>query len=143
MVSRLLPEAHQDNSTVWVASPTTKTQLMALSLIVGTAGSASPLYRFKTSNDDFDRLAGFPVIYSEHCSQLGTEGDLILAQLSRYLITMRAIKKQVSSHWKFTSDQSAFKMVLRADGQVDLPKAITPYIGDDTLSAVITLADRS
>ena len=33
-----------------------------------------------------------------------------------YLITQRSIRKQTSSHWLFLTDESAFRMILRAWG---------------------------
>jgi HK97 family phage major capsid protein len=143
MDARLVPEAHNTDSTVVLIHQTVKPQLIGLTETVGTAGGATPLYQFKRNGEQFDRLLGHPVIVSEHCSTIGSEGDIIFCSLDRFLIIQRAIRKQTSSHWLFLTDESAFRCVLRIDGQMDIAKPITPYGGGDTVSAVVTLADRS
>jgi HK97 family phage major capsid protein len=144
MVGRLTPEALTSKSTCWLVIPEVLPQMYVMGLTVGTGGgSVLPAYKFKGPDDDFDTLLGFPVIPSEHCSALGDEGDIILADLSRYLIATRSIKKATSSHWGFLADETAFRMVLRSWGQLDHAKTITPNNGGSTLSSVITIADRA
>jgi len=46
--------------TVWLYNQALLPQLSTLATIVGTGGSESKLWQWATSDDDYDRLAGFP-----------------------------------------------------------------------------------
>jgi HK97 family phage major capsid protein/HK97 family phage prohead protease len=143
MKSRLLPESHNSNGLWWIVNQTTLPQLQGLTEAVGTGGGQANLYQYKKNENDFDRLAGIPVYVSEHGKQLGTEGDLILADLAYYLFCQKAIRKQVSGHLRFVYDESAFRFILRSDGQPIIAKPVTPKNGNETLSPIITLQTRS
>lgn len=88
-------------------------------------------------------LLGRPIEIVEQASAIGDVGDIILADLSRYLlIEKNGIQTATSIHVQFLTDETAFRFVLRANGQPIPNAAITPYKGSATLSPFVTLAAR-
>ncbi|MGI6593691.1 MAG: phage major capsid protein [Christensenellales bacterium] len=96
------------------------------------------------SDSPYATLFGRPVIPLEQCSELGEIGDIILADLSQYLLIDKGgISAASSVHVRFLYDESVFRFVYRVDGQPIWNKPITPYRGSDTISPFIALAKRS
>lgn len=96
------------------------------------------------SDSPYATLFGRPVIPLEQCSELGEVGDIILADLSQYLLIDKGgISAASSVHVRFLYDESVFRFVYRVDGQPIWNKPITPYKGSDTISPFIALAKRS
>jgi HK97 family phage major capsid protein len=83
------------------------------------------------------------VIPVEYCPTLGTVGDIILADLSRYVIAKREDRAAVSVHVQFLADESVFRFVMRVDGQPIDSAPVTPLNGTDTTSPFLALASRS
>lgn len=91
-------------------------------------------------------LMGRPVIPTEYNETLGTRGDILLADLSEYLvITKNGLEPQmaVSIHVRFVYDETAFRFVVRIDGQPRRASPVTPYKGTMTVSPFVTLATRA
>jgi len=89
----------------------------------------------------YDRLMGKRVNYVETASTEGTVGDLMLLDLSQYItITKGGMQAAQSIHVKFTTDETAFRFVVRVDGQPLWNNALTPYKSADTLSPFVTVA---
>jgi len=143
MYSRLYPKCFK--KAVWVANLNTFPQLASMALTVGTGGSAAYMPANGISGLPYGTLMGKEIIWTEHCSALGTTGDLVLADFSQYLIGQKAgagIKFAKSIHLKFDYDQTAFRFVMRLDGQPWWPSTFTQKRGD-TLGPFVTLATRS
>jgi HK97 family phage major capsid protein len=75
---------------------------------------------------------------------LGTTGDISLVDLSYYLIGDRQVMSAMSSpHFKFSNDQTAYRVIERVDGQPWLKSAITPRNNSSsTLSPFVQIATR-
>ena len=85
-------------------------------------------------------LFGKPIIFTEKTPALGTEGDLMLVDLSQYAIGMRqeiVIDRSNAPGW--TRDVESFRVILRADGQSLWDEAVTPANGTNTLSWCVIL----
>jgi len=133
------------SNAVWIAGNDTVPQLLQMSIAVGTGGDlvympmsgglgAAPL----------TTLLGRPVIYSEKSPVLGDAGDIILVDLSQYIIGLRkevAIDKSNAPGW--TEDAIDYRVVARLDGQGSWDSAITPKSGADTLSYVTCIEART
>ena len=66
----------------------------------------------------YGSLFGRPVTPIEQCNTLGTEGDIILADLNGYILGQKgAMQSDMSIHVRFIYDESVFRFVLRIDGQ--------------------------
>lgn len=89
-------------------------------------------------------LFGRPVNVIEHAETIGTVGDIMLLDLSQYImITKGGVQSASSIHVNFLTDETAFRFVLRTDGQPALKSAIAPYKGTGSLSPFVTLATRA
>jgi HK97 family phage major capsid protein len=89
-------------------------------------------------------LLGRDVIPTEHNATLGTVNDIVLADLSQYIMIDKGAPKQDSSmHVRFINDEMTFRTTYRVDGQPWWNKALTPFAGSNTQSPFITLAVRS
>ena len=139
---------HDTSSAVWIANQNTLPQLAAMSLAVGTGGAPVWLPAGGISGAPYDTLMGKPLIWSKHCSTLGTVGDIILADWSQYLVGQKAGqgadgKYDTSIHLKFDADQTCFRFVFRIDGQPWWPTYLTPpQSTGSTLSPFVVLATR-
>lgn len=89
-------------------------------------------------------LLGRPIQPLEQCAALGDVGDIILADMSQYLIIEKAGGIQASSsiHVRFLYDEQVFKFVMRCDGQPLWNSAVTSYKGSVTRSPYVALAAR-
>lgn len=131
--------ANRPNS-VWFINQAVEPQLNLLTL--GDLGCYFPAGSL--ANAPEDRLFGRPVLPIEHCSALGTVGDIVLADLGEYLmIDKGSMQMQSSIHVRFLYDEQVLKFTYRVDGQPVWNSALTPYKGSDTLSPFVTLATRS
>ena len=84
-----------------------------------------------------------PVIVTEKTPVVGTVGDILLCDFSKFLIGMRAdVALKLSEHVYFNSDEMAVRLRLRIDGRPLGDAAITPANGD-TLSPFVSLATRA
>jgi HK97 family phage major capsid protein len=89
-------------------------------------------------------LLGVPVIPVEYCSQVGTKGDIVLADLKRWTGVDKGGETWESSiHVRFLHDETAFRITNRFNGQPDDRVAITPFKGTDTLSPFVVIETRS
>jgi HK97 family phage major capsid protein len=123
-----------------MASPSCIPQLEALTVTAGTAGQLWPgLVRQDTGGYG---IMGRPCIISEKLPALGDEGDIMLVDWKQYAIGMRQeISVEASRHVYFTSDEVAWRAIMRFDG---MPKWSSTYtdINGSTYSWCVTLAAR-
>lgn len=132
-------------NAVWLINGDVLPQLMTMTINVGTGGIPIWMPANSLAGREYSTLLGRPVIELETCSTLGTVGDVILADFSHYLIGQksRAIETASSIHLRFDYDETAFRYVMRLDGQPWLRSTITPMNGSNTRSPFITVETRS
>jgi HK97 family phage major capsid protein len=146
MFSRLKPRSL--GNSIWIAASDTFPQLAKLSVAVGTGGSAVGWINPNAggiAGAPTMTLLGRPVFLTEHCPTLGTVGDIILGDWSQYLFAQKGgIKADTSIHLKFDYDETAFRFVLRYDGQPWETSALTPANSSaNTQSSFVALATRA
>jgi HK97 family phage major capsid protein len=91
----------------------------------------------------YGSLLGRPIVVTEACQAAGTAGDVILADMSRYLAVVKgSVKTDTSIHLWFDQNVMAFRFVMRMNGQPWLSAAIARKNGSATLSHFITLEGR-
>lgn len=144
MFSRMHPSSLKN--AVWIVNSNTFPQLATMSLAVGAAGAPAWMPANGLSGVPYDSLMGRKLIWSEHCSSLGTVGDIILADFSQYLVGQKrgigaGVQFAKSIHLYFDYDQTAFRFVMRLDGQPWWPSVFTPKAGS-TQSCFVTLETR-
>jgi HK97 family phage major capsid protein len=91
----------------------------------------------------YGTLFGRPVIPVEQAATLGTQGDIMLADMTQYILAQRAdVRADTSIHVAFLTGEQAFRFMLRLDGQPTWKKPLTPYQGSALKSPFVTLAAR-
>lgn len=142
MFSRLWAPSRKN--AAWFINQDVEQQLYSLTLGSGTA--VELLYTpagYKNNGTEYGMLMGRPVIPIEQAATLGTAGDIILADMSQYLLGQKSgLKADSSIHVQFLTGQQVFRWTLRNDGQPIPKKPLTPYKGTNTLSPFVTLAAR-
>jgi HK97 family phage major capsid protein len=128
------------NNAVWFINQELEPHLYTLKL------GDTPVYMPAggLSGQMYATLFGRPVIPVEQCAQAGAVGDIILADLSQYLLADKGgINAASSIHVRFLYDENVFRFIYRVDGQPIWNAPITPFKGAGTLSPFVTLAARS
>jgi len=141
MWSRLL--APSRSNAIWVINQDCETQLNSMSLAVGTGGVPVYMPAGGVAAQPYSTLFGRPVVPIEQCESVGTTGDIMLCDFSKYVAADKGgIQSDVSMHVRFVYDEQVFRFVYRFDGQPVLGSAITPYKGTNTLSHFVKLDSR-
>jgi HK97 family phage major capsid protein len=128
-------------NSVWVCNQSAIPQLLQLSIAIGTGGSFIPV--MTESNGQFKILTR-PVVFTEKLNPLGDLGDIMLADFSQYVagIMRNGMRLDRSGHVKFSTDETVWRIIMRADGQGSWKQAFQPVNGD-SLSWAVTLAARA
>ena len=131
------------SNAVWFINQDLEPQLYALSQAIGTAGVPVYLPANGISGNPYGVLFGRPVVPVEYASTLGTEGDIVLADMSQYVIAEKGgIQAASSMHVQFLTDEMAFRLTYRVDGMPWWSSSLTPFKGSATKSPFVTLATR-
>ena len=131
---------------VWLYNQDIEPQLSTMGIAVGAGGIGVWMPAGGLSGLPYNTLYGRPMIPCEQCAQLGTVGDIILADLSQYvMIDKGGLQSASSIHVLFTTDETAFRFVYRCDGQPMWAAPLTPYKGTGSTQSpfVVIPSDRS
>ena len=140
MHARLHPR-HRGNAA-WFVNAELGPNLDILAVDRGTSGDVPAWIRY--GEDGVMRIKGLPVIPLEQCSAPGDVGDVLLADLSEYLlVTKGGVEAESSTHVRFIFNEMTFKWTQRINGQKAWRSALTPFKGANTLSPYVTLAARA
>lgn len=147
-ILKMYQSAYNVGRCVWVANPNILVQLATMSLAVGTGGAPVYLPANGASGRPYNTLMGLPLIWNDHCSTLGTVGDIILVDWSQYMVGRPAgddgVKFDTSIHIKFDYLQTAFRFYLRMAGAHTWPTYFTPPQATTSYrSPVVALETRS
>lgn len=146
MYTRFWSKGKTGGAAAWFGNNQVMTQLMKMS-VGGTAtvyGMPVFIPPGGVNGSPYASLMGFPIIEIEQAPALGTPGDLMLADLSQYvMIEKGGLKRASSMHVRFIYDEMTFRFVYRCDGQPTWDVAVTPFVGSDTLSPFVTTDTRS
>lgn len=114
----------RQGSPVWIGNPTTLPQLMQMVVPAGHL-----VWQPNAREGAPGTLLGYPFLRNERQPVLGTAGDLMLVNLSHYVIKDgAALTIDVSQHIRFLSNQSVIRAVWNVDGQ---PTLNTPLLLED------------
>lgn len=140
--------SHVSQGACWLVNPELAEVLPALSAesifgsgatdIVGTTNFVT----YGPNGGTF--LLGKRVLFCEQCPAVGTEGDVILTDLSDYCISVKS-RNEFSSHVRFAENESAFRFTWSVNGQPLWDSALTPDNGSsgNLLSTIVTVANRA
>lgn len=142
MWSRMWARSRQN--AVWIYNQDCEPQFFALSKTVGTGGLPVWLPANGLAGQQFSTLMGRPLIPIEYAATLGTVGDIMLVDLSQYLMIDKGSPQAATSmHVLFTTDEMAFRLIYRVDGEPTWESALTPFKGSNTVSPFVSLATRA
>ena len=131
-------------SMSWYHNQDIGSQLNTMSLAVGTGGQLTYTPPGGLSGSPYAALMGRPLQPTEFSSTLGTQGDIIAADLGQMLsISKGGVAQAVSTHIEFLTDQLAVRFVMRLNARPWETSAITAFHGTATQSSFITLDTRA
>lgn len=108
-----LPEGSK-RGAVWVIHPMLQDNIFALN---STSSGSLPVVQDVTQPALY-RLLGLPILFSEKLPELTSQGGVLLADFSQYLIAdSGSIQIAMSDHQYFASDQVGIRVTKRVDGQ--------------------------
>ena len=130
-------------NAVWYVSQSVLPQLYSMTLVAGVGGAPVFMPAGGISGKPYNSLLGLPVVPIEHAAKLGDKGDVMLCDMSRYLLgTKGGVQSSSSIHVLFDSDQMLWRFIMRVDGQPDVQAPMTPWNGGPTESPFLVLQAR-
>lgn len=143
MWARLLPSSQVN--AVWIMSPEVAAALTTLAPFASGSTLNYNLFvpQGGLANFPSGNLYGRPILVTEFADKIGDKGDIILADLSKYILLMRAVRLDVSTENLFNYDAISVRAVLECDGAPWLSAAYSPANGGATLSHFVTLDARA
>lgn len=143
MDSRLIDSS--ETGAIWLINRDIKPSLAVMSIAVGTGGVPVFLPANAAAGRPNQTLYGREMIAIEQCATLGTQGDIILADLGEMMfIDKGGIQQATSIHVEFLTDQTAFRWTYRYDAQPIRKAALIPYKGTaNTRSPFVALDARA
>lgn len=139
MYSRML--ATSLARAVWIANTDVLPQLITLTI------GDRPVYVPATglAGAPFGTILGRPVIFTEHASTLGDQGDLMFVDPLGYYSPRRSSAPEFaeSMHLFFDRGETAFRWTFRAGGQPYLSAPVAPPNSAPTKSHFVVLDERA
>lgn len=128
----------------WYHNQDILSQLNLMTLGIGIAGVPTYLPPGGASAAPFGMLKGRPIKPTEFNATLGTQGDIIAADLGQMLsISKGGVVQAVSLELQFLTDQVAIRFIMRLNATPWESAPITPFKGSNTQSSFVTLDTRS
>ena len=127
--------------TIWLLHPDLEEQLPEMKL---SDDKLIWMPEGGISGSMYQTIFGRPVIYDDQCSEIGKKGDVMLADLSQYMLLRKGSARQDwSMHVEFLTDQQAFRIILRVNGAPKTNRPIKLKNSKFLRSPFVTLADRA
>lgn len=130
-------------SSIWLANHDAYPQLA--SAHIAGSNSDSQIYQHSLMEGRPDMLLGRPIVYTEYCPTIGSNGDIILGCWSEYLwgTLVNGLRRRESMHVRFLERERTLQVYTCNDGRCWWSSALTPVNGSNTLSPFVTLAERA
>lgn len=129
---------------IWIANRDIFPQLAQMYQAVGTGGVPVWQPANQAAGQPNQTLLGMPIVYVEQAPTLGDKGDLMLADMSQYmLIDKGGVQSAMSIHVEFVADEIVYRWITRVDGQPTWNSALTPYKGSATRSPFVAINART
>lgn len=134
-------------NAIWLINQDVEPSLQAMAFDP-EASTKVPVYLGPNgiAGSPYATLNGRPVVPVEPCSSAGTQGDIILVDLSEYVVYTKAGQQEprqdVSMHLFFDQGLMAYRFTFRLNGKPNWTNTITRENGVNTLSWAVTLDAR-
>lgn len=148
MYARLMPEAQK--RAIWVANLNTLPMLLTMTVKVGTGGAYVWLVQGDRGGAGLAQspplsILGRPLYLTQYANTIGSLGDLLCFNPSAYAIGRKldsTMRIETSRDVRFENDQTAYRCVIRIDGQSMQHEPVVPLMSTTTLSHFVTLQAR-
>jgi HK97 family phage major capsid protein len=131
-------------NAVWFYNQDIEPQLFQFGIQVGVGGSTLYMPPGGLSASPYGTLFGRPMVPVEQAATLGSQGDIVFADMNQYLLVDKGgVQSAVSVHVRFLNDETVFRFTYRVAGQPLWHSALTPFQGTATLSPFVTLDARA
>lgn len=141
MMGAMMPQSRP--KSVWVMINNLFSQLVQL---VDTNGRVTYIPNVGTGYNDAKLamgqllLFGRPVLFTERLNTLGTAGDVLLADFSKYIIAdTGTLEVAASDQYAFNTNQITFRIIQRVDGQPQIDAPFTQQDGVTQISPFVIL----
>ena len=125
---------------IWLCHEDAEEQLSLISSIAPNAATAYAAAGI--GGNPWPTLFGRPLIPVEQASPIGSVGDLVVGDFSRYVTVSAPASFVMSLDAAFDTDEAAFRVTYPVDGKPLQTAPIAPYSGSLTRSPFVTLAAR-
>jgi HK97 family phage major capsid protein len=136
--------ARSRNSAVWFIHQDVLPQLGAMTMPVGVGGVPVYLPATGVAGAPYSTLYGRPVLEIEQADTVGDQGDIMLLDLSQYLmIDKGGLEAAQSIHVRFIYGENTFRFMLRTDGQPIWNSPLTLFNSTTTVAPFVLLDARA
>lgn len=143
-LARMWTRQLNKTASSWLMHPDMAEELLFMEFPIGTGGVPVFLPPGGASQSGLSTLFGRPILETDHCSAVGTKGDIVLSDLKDYLfITKGGVRSETSMHVRFLNDEQTFRFIFRLNGQPKNRSPLTIKNSDKTRSTFVTLATRA
>lgn len=141
-----LPAACRDEA-VWLTSLEAEKQFAQLNSVIKDGEEPVGVQEITyfprgTFGNKYATLMGCPIVPVEYCPPPGARGDIILADLSQYLLAERAPNIISSIHINYLEGETAFRATFRVDGHPAWATPRTRRVSGITESPFVVLGAR-
>lgn len=131
-------------NAAWYINQAVWPHIFQLGQAIGVGGVPMFIPAGGISDAPAGTLLGRPIRPIEQAAALGTVGDIVFADMSRYLLIRKGgVQRAASIHVQFLTDETAFRWILRINGRPMPLSAVTPFKGSETTSPFVALATRA
>jgi len=141
-IIKMSNRAIDKSKSVWVIHPDVQQQLDFLQFPLGVGGV--PVYLSASSVGTLASLKGRPIVETDHCSALGTIGDINFIDFSDYMMIFKGgLQTDYSIHVQFVTAQNCFRFIFYANGMPKRTSALTIKNSGSSRSSCVKLQTRS
>lgn len=131
-------------NAAWYVHQDALPQLQTMAQVIGVGGVPVYLPATGAAGAPYSTLMGRPVIEIEQADTVGDQGDIMLLDLSQYLmIDKGGLEAAQSIHVRFLYGENTFRFILRTDGQPIWNSPLTLFNSSTTVSPFVLLDARA
>jgi len=136
--------ARSRGNSVWYIHQDVLPQLAQMAMVVGVGGVPVYMPASGISGTPYGSLFGRPVVEIEQADTVGDQGDIMLLDLSQYLmIDKGGLDAAQSIHVRFIYGENTFRFTLRTDGQPIWNSPLTLFNSSTTVAPFVLLDARA
>jgi HK97 family phage major capsid protein len=140
-VVKMYNRAIDKQKSVWCMHPDCHEQLDFMEFPIGVGGV--PVYLGASRQGTLSSLKGRPIVESDHCSALGTVGDINFVDFNDYMMIFKGgLQQDYSIHVQFLTAQNCFRFIFYANGMPKRSSSLTIKNSSNARSSCVKLQTR-